>query len=453
MTNRFKKILYRELWRDNFTLPLLIELCLSCENTHIIVDASKESALHDQNSASRSRLDEVRKWNALKGNRVDVITGNYAPFGEELIFDNTLIVEHVRLTETLAENKKIYRKAIATNPGGHAYMPTPIPIVPEEGTMWWYFRNNFFDSITPWPTYFLVWNGTKVAEQALSSEVGKEFPPAWQIDTLFFLKIRCAKPHRVLLLDELAKRELLFSPDDDIEASSTSGRWTCVDPNDELDMQLEQVGGTHYTAGRKLQANDNLDGDIYANPPTHYTRSFIDVVTETAIGNAFITEKTVWPIVYMKPFVIHGARYINHTLIKYGFKLYDDLIDYTFDTIEYPRERTIALADELQRLADLNMNLPFMYKQMKPTLEHNLKTYLELCFSDTHMPDIVKQFGNDAAVLEQQMDFTLNDEHKVLIHPVHGTWKTYMDLDHGNRTIIDIVRARPYLQEVMGKVK
>jgi hypothetical protein len=147
--------------------------------------------------------------------------------------------------------------------------------------------------------------------------------------------------------------------------------------------------------------------------------------------------------------MIVGARFINNDLRKYGFKLYDELIDYRFDTIESPRERIQAVADELQRLQSLDLDLNEQYKLLQPKLEHNLKVYLELCYNDTYMPPVIKQLAEEPDLIAQQL------VKRPYINPETGTWHTFIERNGGNGTIMDIVRRKEsqYLQQIMGGLK
>jgi hypothetical protein len=150
----------------------------------------------------------------------------------------------------------------------------------------------------------------------------------------------------------------------------------------------------------------------------------------------------------MKLFMIHGPQFVNQNLKKYGFELYDEIIDYSFDSIESPRERTIALAEELKRLQDKRLNLDFTYRLCREKLEHNLKNYLELCFDDIYIPAVVKKLAHNDEVIRQQLVKRLP-----MVNAETGTWKTYVDRDGGNGVVMDIVRKHPYLQQVMGIAK
>lgn len=424
-----------DIWNEEVSASTLFEACLSVKNTHIIVDCSKESALsyNSPNSDKPFQLQtealKVIDHNERYGNRVDIILGNYKPISEEYTEDDITIEQ----MDEVEARKKHNAKAEAE---GH---PPLQPIV-ATGASSILTRLNFFDNVYHWPTYFLVWNGTKVAAPAL--EKLKNFP-VQQLTNLFYVKNRVAKEHRVLLLNNLARYGLL-------EPSNFS----MLDPHGQLEEILSRVtreDGSDdtkrfYEFGATKSGNPR---NLYADPPEDYNSALIDIVTETSLVSTFRTEKCVWPLVYMKPFVILGARYINHNLQKYGFELYDELIDYTFDTIESPRERVNAMAQEMRRLNELKLDFNEQLMILKPKIERNLKNYLELCFKDPYLPSIIKDLGNNKDILRlQQYGKGVKRD---FVNAENGSWLTYVERNGGNGKIIDIVRnnQNDYLHQIM----
>lgn len=372
------------------------------------------------------QMDETIAHNEQTGNRVDIITGNYKLIPEERCIQDLTLDEMEQVDiynqyvqEQLADGEEVTPPVVA-------YGPTMTLL-----------QSGFFDNVQIWPTYFLVWNGTKVAAKALESSLNNS---NHLLKNLFFVKNRVAKNHRLLLLDEIEKRGLL---------DGGKNKFTLLDPHNECEEVMKKIGATTYSYGKHAyDSEETLQGNIYEEPPKGYINCLIDVVSETSLNSQFRTEKCVWPIVYQKLFMIHGPQFINQNLKKYGFELYDEVIDYSFDSIKSPRERTIALAEELKRLNDLDLNLEFTRRLCKSKIDHNLKNYLELCFHDPYIPQVVRDLGNNEKVISQQVEPNVP-----LVDPMIGTWKTFVERDGGNGAIIDIVRQTPYLQQIMGKLQ
>ena len=424
---------YLELWDDELSFFKIFEECFNASNTHFIIDACKEAIISELELNKKPGNFEIEllkciEHNALNGNRVSVVTGTYMPTAEEP-YRTDLTLPSLEIIGGMKRHR-----LSKVDPGSDLGQLSVDELSPHTRAV----LSNFFDNVYHWPTYFLVWNGTKVARPALNKL--RWFPEEHDIEYLFSCRNRVAKPHRVLLLNELNKRGLL-----------NHNHWTLLDPHDEVEDVLFDItldDDRHYISGKTV--DDDYDPHaLYSTPPGQYYSSLIDVVTETAIDSTFRTEKSVWPIVYMKPFMIVGARFINNDLRKYGFKLYDELIDYRFDTIESPRERIQAVADELQRLQSLDLDLNEQYKLLQPKLEHNLKVYLELCYNDTYMPPVIKQLAEEPDLISQQL------VKRPYINPETGTWHTFIERNGGNGTIMDIVRRKEsqYLQQIMGGLK
>jgi hypothetical protein len=425
-----------DIWNEEVSASTVFEACLSVKNTHIIVDCSKESALsyNNPNSNKPFQLEneafKVIDHNERYGNRVDIILGNYKPISEEYTEDDISIE---KLDEVETRKKQNVELESEGNP--------PIQPIIFSGASSALTRLNFFDNVYHWPTYFLVWNGTKVAAPALKKL--KQFP-VQQLTKLFYVKNRVAKEHRVLLLNNLARYGLLEPKN-----------FSMLDPHDQIEEILSSVTREDGSDDTKrfyefgATKNNDVPEVLYVKPPEDYHSALIDIVTETSLVSTFRTEKCVWPLVYMKPFVILGARYINHNLQKYGFELYDELIDYTFDTIESPRERVKAMAQEMRRLSELKLDLNKQLMILKPKIERNLKNYLELCFKDPYLPSIIKDLGNNEDILKlQQYGKGVKRD---FVNAENGSWLTYAERNGGNGEIIDIVRNNQseYLHQIM----
>lgn len=430
MKNKFlakRKILCFEVWGHEFTMSKLFDESLNHKNTDIIVDCSKESQLAPGHywQADITQYAEMqakaKEHNAIFGNRISVVTGNFKLMPSDGLKSDINLV-----------NIDLPAKKTTITPNDSSWCPFSCAIAA-----------NFFDHVESWPTYFIVWHGAKVAKKALKQT--KRWNDSKIINKTFMIKNRVPKQHRVLLLDELAKRGVLegnLYSLYEFEDKQISNVINCV---------VEGKPSLHIgerTMGRRLGDNE----DWYASPPDNQDEALIEVVAETSPDSTFYTEKTVWPIAYMKPFVISGCQYINHNLQQYGFKLYDELIDYSFDKLSSPRARIKGLADELARIDNLNLtNTEYheLNETLRPKLEHNMAVYLEMVFNDPCMPRLVKELGHNEEVIRQQV--TKEGREYNVVGYVMGSWKTFVDRDGGNGHLMDIVRTNPYLSGLMGR--
>lgn len=105
----------------------------------------------------------------------------------------------------------------------------------------------------------------------------------------------------------------------------------------------------------------------------------------------FFSEKTFKPVAVLQPFIIAGQHNCNKRLEEYGFKLYRNLFDYSFDSIQHTPTRYKAICKELIRvirfLDTLSREEQIEWRfQESETLLHNYKL---LCNFDTEINNIL----------------------------------------------------------------
>lgn len=131
----------------------------------------------------------------------------------------------------------------------------------------------------------------------------------------------------------------------------------------------------------KDEANNYICRDPKTIPPKDYFKSLIEVVLETTTIVPFITEKTIRPLVFGKPFIIAGHRHLHGYLRDLGFRLFENIIDYSFDEIEDEELRMIGIVKELKRLTD-NFTIEELYNATKQAVEFNKMKVQELAISN-----------------------------------------------------------------------
>ena len=124
--------------------------------------------------------------------------------------------------------------------------------------------------------------------------------------------------------------------------------------------------------------------------PPQYREACFDIVTESIISDTslFITEKTWKPILYKTPFIPLGSKGMCKHLEKFfGIKLYSDMINYSFDYINYPDRLHRIKEDNLRRLfkTDLKtLNNWINNSETQKNIIHNYNTLINL-----QMPTII----------------------------------------------------------------
>lgn len=126
---------------------------------------------------------------------------------------------------------------------------------------------------------------------------------------------------------------------------------------------------------KKLSFDSKFDyGNMDA--PNEYFKAAIDLISETSIKYIFYTEKLVRALMYRKVFLVYGACNYHHTLEKYGFKMYRELIDYSFDKEPDDRKRATMLVEQIKKLN--NLEYSEIYNICKSNIEHNFYTLINI---------------------------------------------------------------------------
>jgi len=125
----------------------------------------------------------------------------------------------------------------------------------------------------------------------------------------------------------------------------------------------------------------NDSAEINVRDLTPWNTSFLHIVNETVWQDKIhFTEKVFKPIVMHQPFVVLQAPGSLEYLRSYGFKTFGDWWDESYDTIQDPEERMIAIAEIVDWIPD--QDLYKLRNEMSGVLEHNFRHFYE------NIPDI-----------------------------------------------------------------
>lgn len=124
------------------------------------------------------------------------------------------------------------------------------------------------------------------------------------------------------------------------------------------------------------------------SPELTDTKSFMMLVGETSLEIPYVTEKTYRCMYLKQPFIAYGCKNQNKELVKYGFKLYDEIFDYSFDEIDDVFERYQTLLEtNIEKLKNKDFNK--LYKQIEEKLIFNKKRLFELLDSAEFIPEVI----------------------------------------------------------------
>jgi hypothetical protein len=180
--------------------------------------------------------------------------------------------------------------------------------------------------------------------------------------------------HRCVFIDELAKQNLI---DKGIVT------WTNF-LNENPNYQFK-----HFH-GNQILLNDDfitkLDSFLI---PEEWNQSLFHVITEATHLAAILSEKTAIPLLMKKPFLVFGCVGFHKLLVDLGFKLYDEVVDYSFDDEPDLQLRAEKYVQSVSKLTTLN--LQDTYTLLKPKIDFNYNRVLEIIKSKEFIPMTVKE--------------------------------------------------------------
>ena len=118
--------------------------------------------------------------------------------------------------------------------------------------------------------------------------------------------------------------------------------------------------------------------DIF--PPIGWWQSYIDLVQENKVCVAnYLSDKSCNPLYWGKMFLtIGGPGWYRH-FQDMGFKLYDELFDYSFDSNPSFEERWKNIMKQCDKILDMDpLEIQRIETTLQPKLEHNAKRIREL---------------------------------------------------------------------------
>ena len=236
-----------------------------------------------------------------------------------------------------------------------------------------------------WPTYFLTcWfehfrNGADTSagvNELLSSEYNKEF------DHLYVSLNNKPHPHRCLQIDLLAKNNILD------KGAVTWNSWY-LDQGRMLDQYIDYNWRWWEP---KIMVLDEINGSGGWNTqlPNEYKHAFMQLTSETSVKAPFMTEKIVPALLFNKPFLVSSIEGFHAMLQSYGFVLYDEVFDYSFDSEPDIEKRFDMLTQNIVKLKDHSKDqLAVLYQQLLPKLIHNKRNLFKIATDAQLYPEFL----------------------------------------------------------------
>lgn len=140
-------------------------------------------------------------------------------------------------------------------------------------------------------------------------------------------------------------------------------------------------------------------------PPKQFKDSVFSVICESTTQVQFITEKTYVPIYHRRPFLIYGHPHANAYMKSLGFEIFDELIDYSFDSIEDDELRCQAFMIQVKKLTDIDRQE--LKNLLKYKIHHNWNHMLSIVENRKTKKRMIKhlQANTNHFHLENQLHF------------------------------------------------
>jgi hypothetical protein len=151
-------------------------------------------------------------------------------------------------------------------------------------------------------------------------------------------------------------------------------------------IEIDAIAGLRTATKEFLQSapyiSDDLNRDQRNDHSTlvakYHVNSYCNIVMETHFdadqsGGTFLTEKTFKPIKHGQLFFIAGPAGSLQVLRDLGYRVFDSVLDNSYDQESDATQRWMALA---RSIYFARANLPELFEQARADIEHNQQLFL-----------------------------------------------------------------------------
>lgn len=189
-----------------------------------------------------------------------------------------------------------------------------------------------------------------------------------------------AHPHRALMLDMLARENLL-------QFGAIS--WHATD-------EYLLTYKFQWFDGNKIELDSKYltpTGGQYSIPSQYY-ESYFQLISESTPDLVFFSEKVSTALILGKPFLISAApgihKYLNERL---GFELYTEIFDYSFDEVIDINSRYSMIADNFNRISKYSLNdLSHIESLLAEKVRFNQNRVIEIVDDTDFMPAPIREY-------------------------------------------------------------
>lgn len=165
--------------------------------------------------------------------------------------------------------------------------------------------------------------------------------------------------------------------------------WHELDKVDDYVYEFKWWTPTTMSFDAQWNGDDGMC-DIY-KPPNEFQTSLFSLISESNTECLFYTEKTFLPILNKRPFFIYGAPHANTYIKNYGFEIFDDIIDYSFDSIDDDTLRCEGYFEQVKKLTEIPLDI--LYKKVYNKCEHNYYRMLDIVENKEYMPKLFEKLA------------------------------------------------------------
>ena len=206
---------------------------------------------------------------------------------------------------------------------------------------------------------------------------------AESVDKLFMCLNGKYHLHRCRLIDELNKLSLL---------DNSYFSWRFEDSGTREDYEFRYWKEKVVTLPSEIGKSEIIQSLI----PAEFKKVVFHVITESTVEKNFldISEKTWHCILLGEPFIVLGTPGLHKTLKEWGFKLYEEIFSYDFDSEPRWENRMYSIIAQVNKLnQQYNKN---DYNKLKQSLKEKAKFNQQRAFSiikeKEMISDIVREF-------------------------------------------------------------
>jgi hypothetical protein len=149
--------------------------------------------------------------------------------------------------------------------------------------------------------------------------------------------------------------------------------------------KVDQSYKFNWFEPKQILVDDFQESQFNTQRHPRYNNTFLHLVPETSNEHFFITEKTVKPLIFGRPFIIYSKPGFNHMLKDMGFELYDEIIDYSFDLKEDRLEHCELLVQQLKKINGMSFEeLESINQKLIPKLKRNQQRALDIRYDSKY---------------------------------------------------------------------